>query len=61
MENQNTRQNRITAAHEVGHTFGLLDLYESYNTDKLMFGTNKGTAIKPSASDIKGGLYATRK
>lgn len=61
MTGRSASANRATAAHEIGHSFGLLDLYEVYNKDKLMYGiTNRATSI-PVTSDIKGGKYATRK
>lgn len=30
------------AAHEIGHIYGLKDLYESYNSKKLMYGIDNG-------------------
>ncbi len=53
--------NKSTAAHELGHTLGLLDLYNSRNKGKLMYGYTSCEAVKPTAADIKGGKYATRK
>lgn len=54
-------RNKATAAHELGHTLGLLDLYEARNKGKLMYGISDRETIKPTAADIKGGKYATRK
>jgi hypothetical protein len=31
------------SAHEIGHVFGLADLYNSSNSDKLMYGYDNGT------------------
>lgn len=31
------------AAHEIGHIYGLDDVYESYNSGRLMFGVDTGT------------------
>lgn len=41
-------------AHEFGHAFGLNDLYNSSNSNKLMYGYTNGTATRPTATDIKG-------
>ena len=61
MDSQTTARNKSVAAHEIGHTFGLLDLYEKRNEDKLMYGINIKDNAKPTAKDIKGAKYATRK
>ena len=53
--------NKAIAAHEIGHTFGLLDLYEKRNKPQLMYGGNDSYPPKPTAKDIKGAKYATRK
>lgn len=53
--------NKAIAAHEIGHTFGLLDLYEKRNKPQLMYGGNDSYPLKPTAKDIKGAKYATRK
>lgn len=31
------------AAHEIGHVYGLADLYQSYNDERLMYGYDNGT------------------
>ena len=61
MDSQTTARNKSVAAHEIGHMFGLLDLYEKRNEDKLMYGINIKDNAKPTAKDIKGAKYATRK
>lgn len=61
MDSQTTARNKSVAAHEIGHTFGLLDLYEKRNEDKLMYGIINKDNAKPTAKDIKGAKYATRK
>ena len=43
-----------TAAHELGHIIGLLDLYDSYNLDKLMYYSATSTATAPTDSDKNG-------
>ena len=43
-----------TMAHEFGHVFGLNDLYNSSNSNKLMFGYSSRTASGPTATDVKG-------
>jgi len=52
------RYNSITAsicAHELGHVFGLLDLYASQNYNKLMCGYgNAMTANSPTSDDMLG-------
>ncbi|MDI9615864.1 MAG: matrixin family metalloprotease [Methanothrix sp.] len=35
---------RTIALHELGHTLGLKDLYDSSNTDQIMYGYNDGTS-----------------
>jgi len=45
--------NESTVAHEFGHAFGLLDLYNSSNQTKLMYGyTNR--AINPTICELSG-------
>lgn len=45
----------ITIAHEIGHAFGLNDLYDSSNRDKLMYGINANrTATCLHQRDIQG-------
>lgn len=51
------RRNQI-ALHEWGHTFGLSDLYESKNTDKVMYGYGdvmEATAL--TIQDVEGMYY----
>lgn len=45
MQFNSAKQNDISASqwnriaqHEIGHVFGLADLYESYNNNRLMYG-----------------------
>lgn len=61
MNGRTASRNKVTAAHEMGHTLGLLDLYEARNKGKLMYGFTDRETTKPTATDIKGGKYATRK
>lgn len=61
MKNLPTARGNSVAAHEIGHSFGLLDLYEKRNQDQLMYGIANKDNAKPTAKDIKGGKYATRK
>lgn len=42
------------AAHEFGHVFGLADVYENSNRDKLMYGYVSGTASSPTERDLNG-------
>jgi len=44
------------AAHEIGHVFGLKDLYEDYNGAKLMYGVDNGTRTMQT-SDKTGFNY----
>lgn len=44
------------AAHEIGHVFGLDDLYEGYNNKKLMYGYDSGVRYMQS-SDKAGFNY----
>lgn len=53
--------NKALVAHEFGHALGLEDLYNDCNRGQIMNGSSRRTAIKPSAKDIKGAKYATRK
>ncbi len=41
-------------AHEFGHAFGLNDLYNISNSNKLMYGYTSGTATGPTSTDVKG-------
>lgn len=63
MDKRSALKNKVTAAHEVGHTLGLLDLCEKRNENKLMCGNGrrKESVTKPMPADIKGAKYATRK
>lgn len=62
MDNKRTSENKSVAAHEIGHTMGLLDLYEQRNKGKLMYGIIIDKEYKkPTSKDIKGAKYATRK
>lgn len=47
--------NRGTATHEFGHTVGLLDLYDSSNKNKILYGYgNTRTVTTPQAADKTG-------
>ena len=49
-----------TVAHEFGHAIGIVDLYDSINIDKLMYGFGDiGTATAPTSSDIWGARVIT--
>ena len=53
-----------TIAHEFGHAIGLVDLGESKNRDKLMYGYDSRTATTATAADRKGaevilGIHST--
>ncbi|WP_394913735.1 hypothetical protein, partial [uncultured Robinsoniella sp.] len=62
MNKKSAKQNRGTATHEFGHTMGLMDLYNTSNRSKnIMYGVSDRTVYVPSANDIKGAKYATRK
>ena len=52
-------QSAVVLAHELGHAIGLNDLYESKNSDKLMYGYTSGTATSPTASDKWGAKVIT--
>ena len=57
--NSNENPTKITFAHELGHVFGLVDLNNSSNINKLMYFNESRTAINPTANDIKGFNVAT--
>lgn len=61
LKKRSDKKNKTTAAHEFGHALGLADLYNDYNRNQIMCGNGRRTATKPSAKDIKGAKYATRK
>ncbi len=44
----------ITAAHEFGHAYGLMDLYDNNNIDKLMLSYEGRSATNPTPADIQG-------
>lgn len=49
---------RTIATHEVGHSLGLLDLYDSTDTDKIMYGYNNGQVKWSLRTADKLGLWA---
>ena len=56
-EIQINRAHTITSAslaHEFGHIIGLNDLYEYYNSNKLMYGREGRTVTAPTSLDIWG-------
>jgi len=48
-----------TMAHEFGHAFGLLDLYDDCNRNKLMFYSTSSTATSPTTADRHGASVIT--
>jgi len=52
--NKDRNATAANLAHEFGHAFGLNDLYESKNNNKLMYAYSSGTATAPTAVDGKG-------
>lgn len=56
----NVRRSQI-ATHELGHAFGLRDLYNISNKGKIMYGYGfEMTAINPTAADIEGAKIGVR-
>jgi len=53
MPNDITKAGAVMA-HEFGHAFGLRDLYETRNRDKLMYGHESRTATIPQTADLQG-------
>lgn len=60
MGNQTTEKNYVTAAHEIGHTIGLADLYNYSNIDKLMYVYTSTTASAPTSYDKTGANEAVK-
>ncbi|MBE1556555.1 M43 family zinc metalloprotease [Sporosarcina limicola] len=60
MGNRTTDQNNSTATHELGHTIGLSDLYNSTNKNKVMYGVGDRTVHTPSSYDIAGAREAVK-
>ncbi|WP_080873460.1 hypothetical protein [Oceanobacillus timonensis] len=60
MNDRSASQNNGTAAHEMGHTIGLADLYENSNSNKLMYGYSSRTVTSPTSSDIAGAREAVQ-
>lgn len=57
--NRSKPQNAKVLAHEFGHAIGLIDLYASKSSNKLMYGFDNGTASGPTTSDIWGAKVIT--
>ncbi|MED4128161.1 hypothetical protein [Shouchella miscanthi] len=61
MNNRTDAANRGTATHEFGHTVGMLDLYNSTNKNKILYGYgNTRTVTTPQAADKTGMKEATK-
>ncbi len=57
---QTVTLDEITIAHEFGHAIGLVDLYATKSTNKLMYGARLGcTAVGPTSLDLWGAKVIT--
>ncbi|MGE7917967.1 hypothetical protein ACQKM9_03330 [Viridibacillus sp. NPDC093762] len=60
MDKRTSTKNNGTAAHELGHAIGLADLYQSTNTNKLMYGVSDRTVYSPVTADKTGAKEAIK-
>lgn len=60
MGNNTLEKNYTIAAHEIGHTIGLADLYNYTNADKLLYGYMTLTASSPTSADKTGAHEAIK-
>lgn len=60
MDGRTIWANQNTAAHEMGHTIGVADLYLDGNNDKLMYGYSNRTVTHPTTKDKDGATEATK-
>lgn len=60
MGNYGDTQNNGTATHEIGHTIGLVDLYNTSNQNKLMYGIANRTVYSPTSYDQTGAKEAVK-
>lgn len=60
MNGRSSTANNATATHEFGHSIGLVDLTNSSNSNKLMFGKESRTATTPQTADKNGAKEAVK-
>lgn len=59
MDKMSLNECKSVLTHELGHTFGLLDLYnKKYNSKQIMYGVTEFNPLRPSSKDIKGAKYS---
>ncbi|MBX0314862.1 M43 family zinc metalloprotease [Planococcus glaciei] len=60
MGSRTSTKNNGTATHELGHTIGLGDLYNSSNKNKMMYGYSDRTVYAPTTTDKTGAREAVK-